>query len=179
MGNLTPGETMPKAMFQNWQKGDYEEVSKYLEFDQTTGHWDKTKDWDQTAMVLNKNGVQQEGDMMAVETGHSDEMELYEDAALVNNAGHEGQHGLQTIYDLTDAIYDPKTKTYRQGAPYPPSGRNQNGQYVQPQEKNADYKGRQIRDEFLHHNHYMEHPGSAGQAYAHPPSTSTNENNNN
>jgi RHS repeat-associated protein len=163
MGNLIPGATMPMAMFQKWQKGDYEEVSKYLEFNQETGHWDKTKDWDQTAIVLNMNGIQQEGAMMAVETGHSDQMELYEEAALVNNAGHEGQHGLQTIYDLTHAIYDSQTKTYRQGLPW--KTRNENGQYIQPQEKNADYKGRQIRDEFLQPGHSTEYFGSAGQAY--------------
>ena len=52
--------------------------------------------------------------------------------------------------------------TFRQGAPW--EIRDENGQYIQPQEKNADYKGRQIRDEFLHPVRASHYLGSAGSA---------------
>jgi RHS repeat-associated protein len=165
MGLRKAGETMPKGMYDKEKGGDFDvSVHDYLKYNPKTGKEDKTDAWADTYIILNEGAIKFEGDIKAGVAG-SDDNALYEEAAFEYNAAHEGQHGLQDDAEFYEKIYDPKTKTFRQGREL--REKDAEGNYILPHEKNADFKGRQIRDEFLNdHKNPHPHPGSAGPADA-------------
>ncbi len=149
------GETMTKKMFESYKEGDFSISAKdFTTYNNKTGKDDKTEDWNETHIVLNTDATDQVGGVTAAVQTSLNKSTLtaelianYQDAEFIKWAGHEAQHGLQNSVQFSEAIYNPNTKTYSPGALFP--YRDDNGNFVSPHEINADYKGRQIYEEYF------------------------------
>jgi len=145
MINTVEGETVSKTMFSEIKTGNTDvSAQDYTTFNNKTGKDDKTSDWDETFILINLDGIQQQGNIRAA--ANDGNVDDFIDAELVETAAHEGQHGLQDSYQFNEAILDPSTRLYKKGSPLP--NRDADGNLVPPHEKNADFKGRQVKDEW-------------------------------
>ncbi len=156
------GETMPKEMFEKFKEGDFTpKAIDYTVYNPKTGKNDKTDAWDETHIVIFEDGVKFNADMVATaSSAKDDEQIIYEEAQFIKTAAHESQHALQNFFSFFQVTYDPVTGTYKKGEEYQYT--DNNGKFIAPHEVNADFKGREVYDEYF--KYLKEHPGSAGPA---------------
>jgi len=163
MGSNVSGITMPKKQFENWKNGEFTSADEFLVFNEKTGRSDKTAEWDETHIIINEYAIESQGKINASVAG-SEDYDFYIDAYFAYNVGHEGQHGLQNTVEVYKTLYNQETKTYQKGERLP--YRDKDSNFVPWHEKNADFKGREILDEWMKNKlQQNEHPGSAGQAH--------------
>ncbi len=121
LGLLGEGQTMPKAMFDKFKKGDFSGKSKdYEVFNSKTGKYDKTNAWDETVIVVNDDGIKKVAsnkirDKMIAsgEQLSNEDMAAYNEAEYAGAAGHEAEHGLQDSEEWEEVDYDPASGTYK------------------------------------------------------------------
>jgi hypothetical protein len=150
MGSTVNGITIAKKAVDEFRKGNKDvSTESTLNYNTKTGKHDITKEWDNTYIMINEDNANKTAIRNAAVAGAGEEeYDEYQELQFAYEAAHEGQHGLQTSFELYKSVYDPGTGTYKKGDMIPYRD-DETGEFLREHEKNADYKGRQVLNELL------------------------------
>ena len=81
-------------------------------FNDKTGFWDKTENWDDTYVLVNLDDINTYAESLKYSDGKSVESSKGFDITLQDIAGEEAEHALQDYGDWTKQVKDPKTGLY-------------------------------------------------------------------
>lgn len=91
------------------KKGNSIDRESIYECDSKTGRHVKTKEWDNTYIILDKLNIMKHADLLAAEA-RSYYNELFREAQVIYDPVHERQHGLQSIAEFYEKILDFSSK---------------------------------------------------------------------
>lgn len=139
------GETMTGKMFDKVKEGkevdDATRESAYS-FNEETGEYDKTSDWDETHVVF-------DGQMLENKEQINEAMGGVNGAETAEAAAHEGKHTVQNYADFTTKQKDPKTGKFRDPKKDKDKGASRSVPYEKARhEREADAVGKKTRKEY-------------------------------
>jgi murein DD-endopeptidase MepM/ murein hydrolase activator NlpD len=115
--------------------GNAEKESAYS-FNEATGEYDKTSDWDETHVII-------DGPMVEVEELVAEVNGEAAGSALVEVSAHEGKHTVQNKADFAKKVKDPKTGKYKDPKKDKDGGASRSKDYEDREyEKEADAAGK-------------------------------------
>ncbi|MGC3945456.1 MAG: Ig-like domain-containing protein [Chryseolinea sp.] len=143
-GQGAQAETVTGKMYSKVKEGqnvsDNEKESAYS-FNERTGEYDKTSDWDETHVII-------DGQLLEENEVISETVGEVTGSALTDVAAHEGKHTLQNYADFAKGKKDPKTGKFTNPKNDKDKGAGRSKQHDERRhEKEADAVGKKARQE--------------------------------